>query len=102
MLDWEGNMVGKKDRMKSLLSEIEEDANKSRSLIVSSLESVLEDSKVLNVIEDDDHPHYQIIPKDADQVADQSSHQLLEERGETGHMSCAIGATTVPHCDCVC
>ena len=112
MLDWEGNMVEKKDRMKVLLSEIEENTDMAQSSIISGTESGLIDARVMDDTKEDVHPQYHKVPRDADQVAstlanvspiydDQSLHQLLEERGETGRMSCAIGATTVPNSDTI-
>jgi hypothetical protein len=72
MLDWEGNMVQRRDRVQILLSEILEDVAVTASVQVSSTEIRAIDTVFEgNVIPHDDeaHPCWQPIPRAVDEVS---------------------------------
>jgi hypothetical protein len=74
MLDWEGNMVEKKDRRKILLSEIEIDSTMVAPAEICKLEASFIDHRVEEmqaVVEDnkDLRPEWKPVPLEADEVA---------------------------------
>jgi hypothetical protein len=107
MLDWEGNIVEKKDRVQVILSDIAEDLAAAASVQVSSLESrciddVLQRSGV--TMEEDVHPCFGHVPRDADQVAsvlagvspllnDRTLYDRMKGRADIGKFQAAIGST---------
>ncbi len=65
MLDWEGNMIQKKDRAKILLSDIQEDVAMTASVQVSSVETRAIDTvlgRINNTSEEQVHPCWKPIP----------------------------------------
>jgi hypothetical protein len=73
MLDWEGNMVQRKNRVQILLSDIPEDAAVIASVEISSAEARTIDTVIEgNVASHDEnaaHPCWQPIPRAADEVS---------------------------------
>jgi hypothetical protein len=71
MLDWEGNMVMKKNRVQVLLSEVPEDIAVAASVQISSIKNFAIDS-VLQMgqspSEEKVQPRWQAIPREADEV----------------------------------
>jgi hypothetical protein len=107
LIDWEGKVLGKTTEMKIILADIQDDEGMTSSMMVASAEI-----RYMDALEMDDdvamdtHPKYQMIPHDANEVASilgevsplcdsKAMYQLLKERGEISHMSCALGSTTV-------
>jgi hypothetical protein len=99
--------MGKTTEMKIILTVIPDDESMASSMMVAS-----EEKRYIDTLETDDdvmmdtHPKYQMIPHDANKVASIlgevsplcdsiAMYQLLKERGEISHMSCALGSTTV-------
>ena len=119
MLDWEGNMVEKKDRMQILLSEVEIDAMTISSAQISKLETKFIDermeelegrrNKELDPVSDDDQmirPGWSHVPREADEVSSvlcsvssildpDTLCSLLCERGNIGRFQSSIGSTNV-------
>ncbi len=107
MLDWEGNMIQRKDRAQILLSEIQEDVAMTASVQVSSTEAkaidtVLESNSV--TYDEEAHPCWQPIPRAADQVSsilasvsptldDQTLYGCLSARTALGKFKASIGST---------
>jgi hypothetical protein len=107
MLDWEGNMVERKDRVQILLSEIQEDVAVAASVQVSSAEaraidSVFEGSCA--AFDEKVHPCWQPIPSAADQIAsvmagvspildDQVLYGRLSAKADLGKFKASIDST---------
>jgi hypothetical protein len=71
MLDWEGNMIESRHRIKILLSDIQEDTMMAASVQVSAIESNMIDELLQrsdNNLEETVHPRWAPIPKAANQV----------------------------------
>jgi hypothetical protein len=107
MLDWEGNMIQRKDRTQILLETIPEDIAMAASVYVSSAET-----KAINIVfeqcndasEEEVHPCWKPIPKAANQVAsvlagisptldDQELYKRLKASSELGKYKVSIGST---------
>ena len=99
--------VGQDNRDKIILADIQDDEGMTSSMMVASAEI-----RYMDALEMDDdvvmdtHPKYRMIPHDANKVVSilgevsplcnsKAMYQLLKERGEISHMSCALGSTTV-------
>ena len=107
MLDWEGNMVERKDRKRVLLSEVAEDTATTASAQVSAIENQAIDSVLQRsnqTAEEKVQPCWQPIPLEADEVVialaavsptldDQTLHALLQERADLGRFQMSIGST---------
>jgi hypothetical protein len=107
MLDWEGHMINRKDRVKIILSDIPEDAAATASVQVSSAETrvidhVLESKSATQ--DEEAHPCWMNIPRAADEVSsilasvspiftDESLHDRLAERVDLGKFKVSIGST---------
>ena len=113
MLDWEGNMVQKKDRVRILLSEVAEDAAMAASVQVSSTEAKAIDNvfKSNNVSHDEEaHPCWQPIPRAANEVSsvltsvsptldDNVLYGRLAARADLGKFKASIGSTNASNCE---
>lgn len=109
MLDWEGNMVEKRDREQIILSEIQEDAVLSASVQVSSIESKTIDTVLVERSELENkgkrpEPCYQHVPAEADQVSsvlaevspllnDRVLYDRMKVQSDIGMFKTAIGST---------
>ncbi len=107
MLDWEGNMVTKKDRVQVLLADIAEDTAVAASVQISSVENSLIDSVLQRshiASEEKVQPCWQPIPHAIDQVSsvlaavsptlnDETFYELLQERADLGRFQMSIGST---------
>jgi hypothetical protein len=107
MLNWEGNMIQRKDRAQILLSEIQEDVAMTASVQVSSTEAraidtVLESNSV--TYDEEAHPCWQPIPRAADQVSsilasvsptldDQTLYGCISARTALRKSKASIGST---------
>jgi len=113
MLDWEGNMVQKKHRVRILLSEVAEDDAMSASVQVSSTEakaidSVFESNSVSH--DEEAHPCWQSIPRAANEVSsvltsvsptldDNVLYGRLAARADLGKFKASIGSTNASNCE---
>jgi hypothetical protein len=109
MLDWEGNIIDKKDRQQLLLSDIQEDTFMAASIQIGSIETKAIDTVMESTVEDDierPHPCYQHVPQEADQVSsilasispilnDQTLYDRMAERANLGKFQASIGSTNV-------
>ena len=110
MLDWEGNIVEKKQRTQLLLSEISEDPTVAASMSIGATEAMavddVHDQCGLDPLEERIHPSYETVPRDADQVASvlggisniyqpESLYEALQSQAVTSKFKASIGATTV-------
>lgn len=106
MIDWEGNMVQAKDRMKILINEIPEDAIMAASLSIGSVEQTQVNSCVWQCSnhDPDERHEWAKVPREIDQIASVMSGisptlcpdtlcSRLETRAELGKFSISIGAT---------
>ena len=106
MLDWEGNMVTKKERGQVLLSDIKEDAALAVSVKISSVKTTAIDNVFENhaLPNEETHPRWKQIPRASDQVSslltsvsptlnDQSFFQRLTTRAYLGKFKPSIGST---------
>jgi hypothetical protein len=107
MLDWEGNMIQRKDRVQILLSEIQEDTATTASVKVSSTEArAIDDVLESNGGTHDEEPHrcWKPIPKAANEVSsvltnvsptldDQILYGRLAARADLGKFKTSIGST---------
>jgi hypothetical protein len=107
MLDWEGNMIQRKDRVQILLSDIPEDAVVTASVQVSSTEAraidtVLEANGATH--DEEVHPCWKPIPRAADEISsvlasvspileDQTLYGRLAARADLGRFKASIGST---------
>ena len=104
MLDWEGFMKLKKDReMRVVLEEIPED----QAMVFSMSVSPMEDEEVdATFMEDEEnvHPQYRSIPRQADEVAsvmarvsttlhDETMYEMMKDRADRGRFAMNIGST---------
>ena len=111
MLDWEGHMVQKKDRVRLLLNEIDDDPLMSASLTIGSIESTIVDEKVSTPFDEsasdkeENDLWYHKIPRNADEVSSvmagispllcsETLSERLLARAEIGKFQESIGATT--------
>jgi hypothetical protein len=103
MLDWEGNMVQEKDRVRILLSEIEDDTAVAASLFISSTEGQVIDSRLLDQELPLDFLEHDV-PRAADEVASvmigvsplldpMTLCAKLETQAHIGRFKMSIGAT---------
>jgi hypothetical protein len=107
MIDWEGNMVTKKDRVQVLLSEVAKDTALAASVKISSVENCAID-KVLqrsqSASEEEVRPCWQHIPHEADEVSsilaavspilnDETLYEMLKDRADLGRFQMSIGST---------
>ena len=113
MLDWEGNMIEKKDRVQILLSDIEDDPAIAASVQVSSIETRFVDDVIERSHppdEDAPKPKFTEIPRAADQVSsvlaslsstlvDQDLYDRLQARADLGRFQASIGSTNVSNDD---
>jgi hypothetical protein len=106
MLDWEGNMVTKKDRVQVLLLEVAKDTAVAASVQISSVEncaiySVLQRSH--SASEEKVQPCWQHIPRAVDEVSsvleavsqilnDETLYELLQDRADLGRFQMSIGS----------
>jgi hypothetical protein len=109
MLDWEGHMVQRKDRVEILLQDIPEDTVMTASVQVSSMESNAIDSvfESTSVTHDEEaHPCWEPIPRVADEVLralesvspildDQTLYGRLSATADMGRFKASIGSTNV-------
>ena len=109
MLDWEGNIVEKKDRQQILLSDIKPDSiGEISSYEISSIELKVVDERLDENNGEDDGPSplYERVPKQCDEVGavlgeinpvlDQDRMcSLISARGELGRFQASIGSTNV-------
>jgi hypothetical protein len=108
MLDWEGNMITKRDRQQILLSEIQDDTAMAASIEISSIEVQAIDSvmETMNELYEKPHPCYQPVPREADQITsvlasvspllnDQTLYDRMAERASLGKFQVSIGSTNV-------
>jgi hypothetical protein len=110
MLDWEGNMVQKKNRVQILLSDIPEDPAVTASVEISSAEARTIDTVIEgNVASHDEnaaHPCWQPISRAADEVSsilasvspildDQVLYEHLAVRADLRKFKASIGSTDV-------
>jgi hypothetical protein len=109
MLNWEGNMIKKKDRTQILLSEISEDTAMAASIRISSVESKTIDSVITRsnaTAEEMVHPCWRPIPRAANEVSsmltslspildDQVLYKQLLARSDLGKFQTSIGSTNV-------
>ena len=110
MLNWEGNMVQRRDRVQILLSDIPGDAAMTESVQVSSAEARTIDTVLEgNVASHDEnaaHPCWQPIPRAADEVSsilasvspildDQVLYEHLAVRADLRKFKASIGSTDV-------
>ncbi len=107
MLDWEGNMIQRKDRVRILLSDIPEDTAMAASVQVSSIENATVNNALQRCSLSHDekvHPRWQTIPRAADEIScvlagvsptldDQVLYRRLAEQAEIGKFKVAIGST---------
>jgi hypothetical protein len=106
MLDWEGNMVERKDRKQILLSDIEGDEAMAASVQVGSIEVKAIDLLMETMNEELQHPHpcYEPVPQEADQISsilasvspilnDQTLYSRMAERANLGRFQASIGST---------
>jgi hypothetical protein len=107
MLDWEGNIITKKDRVQVLLSEIPEDTAVAASVQISSVENCAIDSVLQRsdrASEEKVQPCWQHIPRAADEVSsvlaavspiftDETLYELMQDRAELGRFQMSIGST---------
>jgi hypothetical protein len=108
MLDWEGNMITKRDRQQILLSEIQDDGAMAASVGISSIEVKAIDSvmETMGEMYDRPHPCYESVPREADQIAsilasvspilnDQTLYDRMAEQASLGKFQASIGSTKV-------
>ena len=110
MLDWEGNMAQRRDRVLILLSDIPEDAAVTALVEISSAEARTIDTVIKgNVASHDDnaaHPCWQPAPRAADEVSsilasvspildNQVLYGRLATRADLGKFNASIGSTNV-------
>jgi hypothetical protein len=109
MLDWEGNMVEKRDRMQILLSEVHIDSAMAASAEISQLESKsinkrMEEVDQVYTVEQEERPTWSHIPCEVDEVASvlcsvlplldpTTMCSLLSERGDIGRFQSSVGST---------
>jgi hypothetical protein len=107
MLDWEGNMVTKKDRVQVLLSEVAEDTAIVASMQISSVENCAVDTVLQrshSASEEKVQPCWQHIPRAVDKVSsvlaavspilnDETLYELLQDRADLGRFQMSIGST---------
>jgi hypothetical protein len=108
MLDWEGNMVKRRDRKQILLSDIEVDEAMAASVQIGSIEVNAIDL-VMETMDDEwkrPHPYYEQVPREADQISsilasvspilnNQTLYSRMAERANLGRFQASIGATNV-------
>jgi hypothetical protein len=108
MLDWEGNMVERRDRKQILLSDIEGDDGMAASVQIGSIEVKAIDLVMETMDEEYEQPHpcYEHVPREADQVSsilasvspilnDQTLYSRMAERANLGKFQASIGSTNV-------
>ena len=107
MVDWEGNMREKRDRVRIMLNELEEDPLMAATVHVSSAEtqavdSIFERSKPMDT--EEVKPVYQRVPRTADQIGsvlaevspilnDECLYERMASRAELGRFAMSIGST---------
>ena len=95
MLDWEGNLIEKRDRSQIIVSDVCEDTVLASSVLVSSLESTVIDGICQERNVENVQPSWKPIPQAADEVAsilghvsplldDQALHDRLQARTDLG------------------
>jgi hypothetical protein len=108
MLDWEGNMVERRDRKQILLSDIEEDEAMAASVQIGAIEIKAIDLVMETMNEEWQHAHpcYEHVPQEADQISsilasvspilnDQTLYSRMAERANLGKFQASIGSTNV-------
>ena len=107
MLDWEGSMIGKKDRVQVLLSDVAEDTAAAASVQISSVENCAIDSVLQrsnSASEEKVQPCWKHIPRAIDEVSsvlaavspilnDETLYQRLQDRADLGRFQMSIGST---------
>jgi hypothetical protein len=107
MLDWEGNMIERKDRVRILLSDIQEDVVTTASVQVSSAENKAIDTCLETSgasYDEETHPRWQPIPRAADEISSvltgvsptldgQVLYGRLNEKADLGRFKASIGST---------
>jgi hypothetical protein len=107
MLDWEGNMIERKDRVQILLSDIQEDVAMAASVQVSSAEANVIDTLLETsgaAYDEEAHPCWKPIPRAADEISsvlagvsptldDQVLYRRLTEQADLGRFKASIGST---------
>jgi hypothetical protein len=107
MLDWEGNMTEKKDRVQILLSDIADDSATAASVQISSIENCAIDSVLQRrhkTSEEKIQPLWQPIPRAIDEVSsvlagvspilnDEMLYQRMQDRADLGRFQMSIGST---------
>jgi transposase InsO family protein len=106
MLDWEGNMIEKKERQQLLLSDIEENPAMAASVTIGSTEAGNIDLVMDSYDDEYDRPQpcYEYVPRSADQVSgilaemspiliDELLYERMEARARLGKFQTSIGST---------
>jgi hypothetical protein len=107
MLDWEGNMIAKRDRSQILLSDVHDDTALAASVHILSIESNLIDDLLQRSDADTEekvHPRWQPIPPEANEVSsvlagitplldDQALYERLQARLDLGKFKASFGST---------
>ncbi len=107
MLDCEGNMIQRKDRVRILLSDIQEDVAMAASVQVSSAEAKAIDTCLETsgaAYDEEAHPCWEPIPRAADEISsvlagvsptldDQILYGRLIEQADLGRFKASIGST---------
>jgi hypothetical protein len=109
MLDWEGEMVERRQRQQILLTEVQESCltatTQVSSIEVKVVDRILEDDASDD--EEETHPKYQRIPKEANEVSsvlsgispvfdDCALYERMKKRAEIGRFQISIGSTVAP------
>ena len=110
MLDWEGNMVERKDRMQILIEDLPDGVKTIGSTQISCVESVridaIVEARAAEACEETDPP-YRAVPAEADEVSailsgvspnlvDAKLLELLSARRDLGLFQATIGPTNAP------
>jgi hypothetical protein len=111
MLDWEGNMVEKRDRVQILLSDVEIDSAMASSATISKLETKIINEKMKDLeplygLRREERPPWQHVPPEVDDVASVlcSVSTILDpnemcsrlcEKADVGRFKMSIGSTNV-------
>jgi hypothetical protein len=107
MLDWEGNMIAKRDRSQILLSGVHEDTALAASVQISGIESNIIDDLLQRSNADSEekvHPRWKPVPLAANEVSsvlagisplldDQALYERLQARSDLGKFKVSIGST---------
>jgi hypothetical protein len=107
MLDWEGNMVTKKDQVQVLLLEVAKDTALAASVQISSVKNCAIDTilqRSHSASEEKVQPCWKHIPRAADEASsvlaavspilnDETPYEMLQNRADLGRFQMSIGST---------